>query len=367
MTRTSTVRIGVIGVGDVAQRDYLPEIHRLGDRIRLVAVSSRNQDRARSVADTFSAERWTTQWREVLAQDVDAVLNLTPIAVHADIARAALEAGKHVYSEKPLALDVATGRELAELAAARELTVVAAPSIALFPQVQAAASLLATGRLGPVHCFRAHAYAGTPPWDGYDGDPHPFFADYGGPLRDMGVYPLHTITALFGPVTAVTAISRRTRDSFVPTDGPFAGRAVPVDSDDDWNLIVRTASGASGPIQVNFCAREAAGPEFEIQGEQGTAALSLLDVAQPLRVLAAGAEDWVDEPVPHERAEGPDHLLGVQEFVQCIASGAAPVLSAEHAIHVLDVLDTAEESSRTGRVAVPTTTFDWRPPRPTKG
>jgi predicted dehydrogenase len=183
----------------------------------------------------------------------------------------------------------------------------------------------------------------------------------------MGVYPLHTITALFGPITAVTAFSRRTRDSFVPADGPFAGQSVPVNSDDDWNLLVRTASGAAGPVQVNFCAREAAGPEFEIQGEHGTAALSLLDVSQPLRVLASDSEAWVDEPVPHERAEGPDHLLGVEEFVGCIASGAAPVLSAAHAIHVLDVLAAGEESSRTGHVVVPTTTFDWHTPHPTEG
>ncbi|MCW2809439.1 MAG: oxidoreductase domain protein [Marmoricola sp.] len=366
MTR-SAVRLGVIGVGDVAQRDYLPEFPRLGDRARLVAVSSRNEHRAKTVAGTFGAERWTTDWREVLADDVDAVLNLTPIAVHAEVTRAALAAGKHVYSEKPLAPDVATGRELADQAAAAGLTVVAAPSIALFPQVRAVAAVLAAGRLGAVHCFRAHAYAGTPPWEGYDGDPHPFFADYGGPLRDMAVYPLHAITALLGPVTAVAAFSRRTRDSFVPADGPFAGQAVPVDSDDDWTLLVRTASGASGPVQVNFCAREAAGPELEVQGEYGTAALSLLDVSQPLRVLASDSGEWVEEPVANERAEGPDHLLGVEEFVDCVASGTAPVLSADHAIHVLDVLAAAEESSRTGRVIVPTTTFDWHPPHRTEG
>jgi predicted dehydrogenase len=234
---------------------------------------------------------------------------------------------------------------------------VAAPSIGLFPQVQAAAELTGSGVLGPVHSFRAHAYAGTPPWEGYESDPTPFFDAHGGPLRDMAVYPLHALTWIFGPVERVSAFSQRTRDSFVPTSGPYAGKVIPVESDDDWQLLVRTRSGVTGVIQVNFCAREAAAPEFEIQGEQGTVALSLLDVAEPLRVLTADADSWSERPVAHERDAGPDHLLGVQHLVACIRTGEPPRLSAAHAIHVVDVLAAAEESARTGQAVGVASTF----------
>lgn len=360
--RGPVLGIGVIGVGDVAQRDYLPEFGRLREKARLIAVSSRTQQRARSVAEEFGADRWTTDWREVLTADVDLILNLTPIGAHGEITRAALEAGKHVYSEKPLAATPAQGQELAELAEKQGCTLVAGPSVALFPQVVDASRFMAAGRLGKVHSFRSQVYAGVPPWAGYDGDPHPFFAADGGPLRDMGVYPLHALTALLGPVVSVSAMSRRTRTSFTPNEGPFAGVSIPVEADDDWALLMRTRSGAMGVVQVNFCAREAAAPELELQGELGTVALSLLDVAQPLRVLTADSAEWGEVPVRSPRSGGPDHLVGVEHLIECVVRDRAPLLSAEHAIHVLDVLAAAESASHSGRTVEVTSDFGWNNP-----
>src|SRR5689334_13474305 len=95
--------VGIIGVGDVAQRDYLPELHRLGDRVELVVACGLGPDRARQVAETWGC-RWTTSVDEVVtAADVEIVVNLTPGAAHAAVTLAALRAGKHVYTEKPLA------------------------------------------------------------------------------------------------------------------------------------------------------------------------------------------------------------------------------------------------------------------------
>jgi predicted dehydrogenase len=98
------VRLGVIGTGDVASRDYLPELGRLAGRAEIVAFASRDGERARAVAAGFDGARAYAGYADLLSDpSVDAILNLTPIGLHAEVTLAALAAGKHVYSEKPLA------------------------------------------------------------------------------------------------------------------------------------------------------------------------------------------------------------------------------------------------------------------------
>ena len=100
----TALRLAIVGVGDVAQRDYLPEFHRLAGRAEIVAVCGVHADRAKDVAARLGVPRWSTDYRATVeAGDVDAVVNLTPIPVHPEITLAALRAGRHVYTEKPLA------------------------------------------------------------------------------------------------------------------------------------------------------------------------------------------------------------------------------------------------------------------------
>lgn len=342
--------IGVIGVGDVAQRDYLPEFARLGDAARLAAVSSREGGRARDAALRFGAGRWSTDWRDLLAADVDIVVNLTPIQAHLEITLAAIERGKHVYSEKPLAPDRAGADRIREAAHSNGVVVVAAPSILLFPQVAAAAGILASSAFGPPVSVRTQVFGGVPPWDGYISNPTPYFVRGGGPLRDMGVYPLHAVTGLLGPVRLVTAMSRRTRPWFVVTEGPTAGRRVDIRVDDDWHLLAELHSGIVVSLYANFSARGSSGPELEILGSGGGLALSLLDVSAPIRFWQPEQDDWVDIPVAYQRAGGgPDHLLGVAHLVDCVRSGRSPIPSIEHAAHVIDVIAAAERSATEGR------------------
>src|SRR5262245_48469041 len=144
-----TLRLAIVGVGDVAQRDYLPEVGRLADRAELIVACSRTAQRARDVAERFRIPRWTTSYEEaVSADDVDAVLNLTPFSLHVDVTLAALTAGKHVYSEKPLALTSAEARVIAEQATRSECVVVAAPCVLLFPQVRRAVAIVRSGECG---------------------------------------------------------------------------------------------------------------------------------------------------------------------------------------------------------------------------
>src|SRR5262245_31398652 len=98
------IKLALLGCGDVAQRDYLPEFHRLADRAEIVAVCGRTEARARQVAEQYNIKRWYAGYEQMLAEtEAEAVINLTPIALHLETTLAALEAGKHVYTEKPVA------------------------------------------------------------------------------------------------------------------------------------------------------------------------------------------------------------------------------------------------------------------------
>jgi predicted dehydrogenase len=339
-----TLRLAIVGVGDVAQRDYLPELGRLADRVEVTVACSRGAERARDVAERFAIPRWTTSYPEaVSAEDVDAVLNLTPFSLHVDVTLAALAAGKHVYSEKPLALTSAEASVIAEQAERSGCVVVAAPCVMLFPQVRRAKEIVASGELGGVFTVRGHGQGGVPPWEGYLSDPSPYFARAGGPLIDMAVYPLHALTGLLGPVRDVSAFSAKTRDSFDVVEGPFAGRSVPVEAADAWHLVLRLEDGTLASVEANNCASGAIAPELELRGERGALGVSLLDVSEPVRFQVDGEDR--SEVVPHERSAGPDHVLGIEHLADCVDEAVDPIPSVAHARHVIEVLEAAALSA----------------------
>jgi predicted dehydrogenase len=350
-------RLAVIGCGDVAQRDYLPELHRLADRVELVAVCSRREARARSVAEQYGASAWYTDYAAMLDEcAADLVANLTPIQAHTEITLTSLRAGRHVYSEKPVASSVANARRIGEEAHRRGLTLVCAPCVMLFPQVRHVRALLEKGAIGPVYSARGQGQGGVPPWGGYMSDPGPFFAAGGGPALDMGVYPLHALTGLLGPVTRVGAMTAKAQEYFVPTDGPVAGIQVPIAVDDNWHLILDLGDRRLASIEAGNCVQATRAPQLELFGLNGTIAVNLLDVAAPIEIFRKDG-GWEQIQVPHERQNGPDHLLGIEHLIDCVDGGTAPVLSIEHAIHVLEIIEKATLAARDERVLTVDSSF----------
>jgi predicted dehydrogenase len=351
------VKLALLGCGDVAQRDYLPEAHRLAGRAEFVAVCGRSAGRARDVANRYEIPAWYDDYERMLAEsDADAVVNLTPIQLHAETNLAALQAGKHVYSEKPAATSLEDARRLRDVATKCGLTLVCAPSVLLFPQVRFAKELVSSGKIGPVHVALGRGYGGVPPWGGYPSDPSPFFARGGGPLADMGVYPLHAITGILGPAKRVSAFASRVQDGFLIGDGPLAGKRVPIEVEDNWHLMLDFGDGRIASVTANNVARDSRAPQMELFGLHGTVAVDLLDVSAPVETLLPG-ETWQQQMIPHQRTSGPDHLLGVEHLVECIASGAPPIASIDHAIHVIEIMEAAAESARAGRAVDVQTTF----------
>ena len=350
-------KLALIGCGDVAQRDYLPELHRLAGRVELVAVCSRTEGRARTVAERYGARAWYTDHATMLAEsDADLVANLTPIQAHAETTLAALRAGKHVYTEKPAASTVGEARRIQEEARHLDLTLICAPCVLLFPQVRYARTLLREGSIGPVHSAHGQGQMGVPPWSGYTSDPSPFFAAGGGPALDMGVYPLHALTGLLGPARRVTAMIAHVQHDFTVPDGPWAGKRVPIEVDDNWHIILDFGDGRLATVECGNSVLATRVPQLELCGLRGTIVVDLLDVSAPVGVLRAGG-GWEAVPVPHARRAGPDHLLGIEHLIDCVEGRAEPLLSVEHAIHVLEIIEQAGRAAREGRTFSVESTF----------
>lgn len=350
------IKLAFLGVGDVAQRDYLPELYRIADHIELVAVCGKNETRARATAEQWHAQAYTDYAKMLREADFDALINLSPIQLHLETTLAALRANKHVYSEKPLASNVSDAQTLADEAAQRNLKLVCAPCVMLFPQIRHAQELVQQNALGNIFSARGYGHGGVPPWLGYASDPAPFFARGGGPGLDMGVYPLHALTGLLGPVKRVIAFTSRTRDSFIVADGPVEGKTVQMEVDDNWHMLLDFGSARLASVQANNCVQDSRAPQLELFGLDGTLALNVLDVGAPLELWQNGAWETISLPRTGREA-GPDHLLGIEHLVQCIQNNTAPILSAAHAIHVLDILEQAEHSARDGCAKIITTTL----------
>jgi predicted dehydrogenase len=346
----SKVRLALLGCGDVAQRDYLPEFHRIADRAEIVAICARSESRVRDVAQQYQIDAWYTDYERMLAQsEFEAVINLTPIQLHAETTLAALQAGKHVYSEKPIATSVEQAIQIRETAARQNLIIVAAPCVMLFPQVQYVKSELEKGEIGEVYSARGIGHYGVPPWQGYPSDPSPFFANGAGPAMDMGVYPLHVLTGLLGPVQRVTAMTARVLKSITIQDGPFKGKEVPIEADDNWHIVLDFGFSRLATASAHGCIQDTLAPQVELQGLKGTIAVNILDVSAPVEMLKAGY-GWEKVDLPQTgRLAGPDHHLGIEHLVDCIQNHNKPVLSIDHALHVIEIIEKAALSAREGK------------------
>lgn len=343
------IKLAFLGVGDVAHRDYLPHLHRLQDRAHLVAVCGRTEGRARRTGEQYGVP-WYTDYTQMLAEsDADVIVNLTPIQLHSTTTLAALEAGKHVYTEKPVATTVRDAERIRSAARRGGLRIVCAPCVMVFPQIRIAHALIHEGAIGPIHAARGYGHGGVPPWHGFSSDPSPFFAAGGGPAMDMAVYPLHALTGLLGPAQRVTAMTAQVQRQFVVPDGPVAGKTVPIEVDDNWQIVIDFGDARLASVSANNVVQATRAPELELYGLKGTIALNLLDVGAPVEVLRTG-HGWEQIPTPFGgRESGPDHLLGIAHLVDCIAHNREPLLSIDHALHVVEIIEAAALASETGQ------------------
>jgi predicted dehydrogenase len=353
---SAPLRVGLVGAGFISGQ-YSTSLARL-PRLRVSAVSDLRPDRAEALAARHEGARAMALPDLLASADVDVVLVLSLPDSHADLALAAVAAGKHVYVEKPLALSVARGREVVGAAAAAGLRVGCAPDTVLGTGIQTARAVLDAGRIGTPHS--ATAFMTTPGHERWHPEPEFYYRPGGGPLLDMGPYYLTALVHLLGPVERVVAASARPSPTRTVGSGPRAGASFPVEVDTTVTGILMHASGAVSTLVMSFDVWAARLPHIEVHGTGGS--LSVPDpnlFAGPVELHPAAATEWVEVgPVAGFRDAG--RGCGLADLASALVEGRAHRAGAELALHVLDVLQSLQHAADT-RTPVATSTTCERP------
>jgi predicted dehydrogenase len=353
---------------------YLPVIKDIDPSLAwLAAFADVDEERARRAQAAFGGQHVFSDYRDLLAcPDVDVVVNLTRHKVHAEINFATLDAGKHLYSEKPMATTLEEADRIVEKAATAGVTLAAAPAVVLNPQVAFTKQLYTEGRLGRMCFARVHGSheGGTLHGHYYDSSWYHKRSEGGGPLFDTGPYALHAITGVLGPAKRVVAFSSlcipERQVSSVWQEG-FRPYVFTADVDDNVLIMLDWGDGTFGQVDATHCMLASQGPWAEFYGSKGVVLAGvgeaprnegdpLLEVY--LEPLEFGRRGWF-KPYP-DRDEQPQrwHIgYGVPSFIEAIHAGEPPANSGEHARHVIEIIEKAVESAATSQVCELTTTF----------
>ncbi len=350
------IGIGVIGCGTISSA-YLRNLTR-APGARVLALADLDPQRAAAQAEAFDVPLAVPPDALVARDDIDLVVDLTVPAAHYAINRHALEAGKMVYCEKPLAATAAEARALLALAARVGRPLGGAPDTFLGAGLQTARKALDDASLGRPFAAVAHMVSNGP--ERWHHDPAFLYQAGAGPLLDMGPYYVTTMVSLFGPVASVSAEGGRTWPERTIATGPRAGERFAVNVDTHVTLLLRFASGVLATLLTTFDVEASALPRFEVFGEHGTLALPDPNTFNgPVRIRTSRDDDWQEVPsVPGFKTNA--RGIGALELVLAQRAGRTPRASGALAAHVLDVLEGGLSAMRTGqRVAI-----DSRPERP---
>jgi predicted dehydrogenase len=338
------VRVGVVGCG-VISRHYAANAKAF-ESFELVACADVDAAQARSLADEHGLEVASV---EGLIRDpsIDVVLNLTPPAVHAAVLGQALAAGKHVYTEKPLATDLDEAAELVRLAAASGLRLGCAPDIFLRGAFQAARALIDDGAIGqPLSVSAAMLAGGQTAWHP---NPDIFYADGAGPLFDMGPYYLSAIVALVGPIRQVAGFASTPTVERVIELGPRAGTRFRAATPTHTSATMLLASGVTANLVASFEAPGQYVCDFHVYGSEG--ALGVPDPngsGGPVRLRRGEDGPWEDVPFA-SRGAADARGLGLHDMVESIAAGLPHRASAELGAHVVEVARAILRAADEGR------------------
>ena len=342
--------IGIVGTGNIAGR-YARDIL-AHPEIRLVAATDLDAGRATA----FGAEhgcRVHASVDELLADDeIDIVLNLTVHHAHYEVTRRALEAGRHVYSEKPLALRSIDAADLVELAAARDLRLGCSPATFLGEAQQTAAAIVRAGQLGTVRAVYADVSWGR--IETWHPAPAPFY-DVGA-LVDVGVYPVTLATTILSPARSVRASGWDLK----PERRALDGSSFRIGSPDFIVATIELANGAVLRLTSSFyVGRPAAGRgTMEFHGDDASLAIGSFQEFDAS--VEVGPFGGAFEPVELVRPpyRGTAWARGVAELAASLDEGRPHRASAELAAHVVDILDAAGASmAEDGRAVEVTSTF----------
>ena len=363
MTRTGRVGVGVIGAG-VISGTYLENMTAFAD-LDVLFVADLDLARAQAQAEAYGVPSHGSVDDLLARDDIEIVVNLTIPAVHTEVGRRIIAAGKHVWSEKPLALDHESGAALLTAAQDAGLRVACAPDTVLGAGIQTAMRAIARGDIGEP--LTATTMFHVPGPDAWHPNPEFLFALGAGPLFDMGPYYVTTLVHAFGSASRVGAVSSRSSAIRTIGSGPRAGVEFPVQVPTHHAAVIAFEGGQSAQSTFSF---QNALPRMgfvEISGTDGTIVLPDPNTFEGDSTLWRFGQDepGILTAVGSSYGRG----SGVLDLARSIRAGVPERASGQVAAHVLDVLLAVSEAAESGqsvdvasRVAKPTPLAeDWDP------
>lgn len=354
---TTKLRLGIVGCGSVSGNRYFPNLRAL-TRAELVAVCDSVAERARPRAEEFGVPCYTDVDEMLRKEDFDLFVNLTSNPAHYPLNLKALQAGRHVYTQKPMTLTTMEATHLIDEARKRRLTIVSECAGPLYPYNQAIKRVLDAGLVGKVLWLRSRCtHVGSADQDIWPTDPTWKYKYGSGPLREVGIERLHLVTFLLGSCKRVTAMSGINQHEVVVRGGPMKGTRIKVEEDDVTLLTMDFGDGIFSMLDNAWIkVRGIKTPDLEVYAEKGVIASMGggpkgrdINVELYRDYPEAGVRGWslldfAAQPGPVY----PIQVLGVAHAIEVILDGKPNILTPERARHCVEIIEKAFIAARTG-------------------
>ena len=348
------IKIGVIGCGSVSNV-YLPHLSK-STHVELVSTCDIRYDRAQQQARRFNVPNHYPNIGAMLAEaPFDLLVNLTDMQEHGRLNKQALNAGKHVWSEKPMANTYREGKALVDLAAQKRVRIWGAPAVVNSPQFAFMSRAIQKGEIGKVAAAHAHYGHLGPDWSSF------FYDEGGGSMPDLGVYNIASLTGLLGPAKAVMAMTSIVTERRNIVDKGM----IRVEAEDNAMILMDHGNGTLSHVQCGFNYFDPYGHEGEGQDKP---TVSIWGTKGNLQLIGY---DWAPFGVDfattdHEESRRMATDTGTyvwQEGAAVIAKSLLdqnePLIDVEHALHVLEIIEAARASGKSGRRVTLESTFAW--------
>ena len=348
------IKVGVIGCGSVSGQ-YLPHLSK-SPYVELISTCDIIPERARQQAAKYGVPNHFPHIDQMLkGPKFDLMVTLTDMQEHGRLNKQALMAGRHVWSEKPMANTYKEGKALLDLAKEKKLRIWGAPAVVNSPQFAFMSKSIQDGKLGRVSSAHAHYGHQGPTWSAF------FYEKGGGSLPDLGVYNLATLTGLLGPAKSVMAMtSIITPERTVDNKG-----TIKVEAEDNAMVLMDHGNGVISHVQCGFnyfdpYGHEGKGQEkhtITIWGTHGNMGLVGYDWAPNGVDMATHDHEKVQRFVPD-----PGKYVwqeGASVISESLVRRTDPLINVEHALHVLEIIEAARDSGKDGKKIRLESSFKW--------
>lgn len=354
--------VGIIGCGNISTTYF--SLAPLFKGLEVLACSDLNMNAAELRAEEYGVKAQTIE--DLLANDeLDIIVNLTIPDAHYAVSKRILEAGKHVYSEKPLVLSLEQGEDLRRIASGKGLSVGCAPDTFLGGAHQRARAFIDKGGIGRITAGTCHVM--SPGMEMWHPNPDFFFLPGGGPILDLGPYYIANLINLIGPVKRVAALTSMASETRTITSQPRAGEVIPVKTPTNVHALLEFQNGATTTLSASWDVWSHRHANMELYGTEGS-----LYVPDPNffggLVEASGRdkdikplENW-DHPFGvnnQDHASGPRanyRTAGLADMAVAILEGRDARCSLDRALHGVDVMTAILRSGETGQFVTLSTT-----------